>query len=184
MIIYLYNSLWFKYMVDIFLYIAWIVVALIFIFFVFLKYRESKITRLENSIKSLFLERTALIPAIYEISKPYLTKHDDIFNEILKLRKREFAESTWEINLHSILQTKKLIHHEINFIFKVCNKHHSLIREGKFIYLRNLIIEKSNTIWTQIRLYKKINAQQNKLINWKNYTFIGLFFYISKKVEI
>jgi len=66
----------------------------VFLFFVFLKYRENKIKALENSIKSLFLERTALIPAIYEVSKPYLTKHDDIFDEVLKLRKREFAEST------------------------------------------------------------------------------------------
>jgi len=170
--------------VDIISYILWTIVALIFLFFIFLKYRERKISRLESSIKSLFLERTALIPAIYEVSKPYLTKHEDIFDEVLKLRKREFAESTWEINLASIIQTKKLIHHEINFIFKVCNKHHSLIREWKFIYLRNLIIEKSNTIWAKIRLYKKINTQQNKLISFKNYTLIGLFFYISKKIEI
>ncbi len=170
--------------VEIFLYIIWCFTFFIFLFFLFLKYREYKIRVLEEHIKSLFLERSALIPSIYEISKPYLTKHDDIFSEVLKLRKREFLESTWKINLHSILQTKKLIHHEINFIFKICNKHHSLIKEWKFIYLRNLIIEKSNAIWTKIELYKKINSQQNKLISWKNITVIWFFMYISKKVEI
>ncbi|MCD5380462.1 hypothetical protein LR004_00910 [Candidatus Gracilibacteria bacterium] len=169
---------------EILLYIIGGFTILIFLFFVFLKYREHRIKVLEEHIKSLFLERSALIPAIYEISKPYLTKHDDIFSEVLKLRKREFLESTGKINLHSILQTKKLIHHEINFIFKICNKHHSLIKEGKFIYLRNLIIEKSNTIGTKIELYKKITSQQNKLITWKNITVIGFFMYISKKVEI
>ncbi len=169
---------------DIILYALWFFGIIIFLFFLFLKYREYKITHLENSIKRLFLERTALIPAIYEISKPYLTKHDDIFNEVLKLRKREFAESAWNINLHWLLQTKKLIHHEINFIFMVCNKHQLLIREWKFIYLRNLIIEKSNSIWTKIEVYKKITAQQNKFINWKNTTLIWFFFYISKKIEI
>ena len=184
MIIYNYISFWIANTVEIFLYIICFFIFLVFLFFIFLRYREYKIKKLEENIKSLFLERSALIPYIYEISKPYLTKHSDIFDEVLKLRKREFLESTWKIDLHSILHTKKLIHHEINFIFKICNKHPSLIKEGKFIYLRNLIIEKSNSIWTKIDLYKRISSQQNKLIRYKNLTVIWFVLYIQKKVEI
>jgi len=80
--------------VEIFLYIICFFIFLVFLFFIFLRYREYKIKKLEENIKSLFLERSALIPSIYEISKPYLTKHSDIFDEVLKLRKREFLEST------------------------------------------------------------------------------------------
>ena len=169
---------------QILLYIIGLFSFIVFLFFVFLKLREYRINILEKNIKSIFLERSALIPSIYEISKPYLTKHEDIFDEVLKLRKREFLESTWKIELHSILQTKKLIHHEINFIFKICNKHPSLIKEWKFIYLRNLIIEKSNSIWSQIIHYKRVTAQYNKLISIKNVTVVWFFMYIWKKVEI
>ena len=79
---------------QILLYIIGLFSFIVFLFFVFLKLREYRINILEKNIKSIFLERSALIPSIYEISKPYLTKHEDIFDEVLKLRKREFLEST------------------------------------------------------------------------------------------
>jgi hypothetical protein len=82
------------------------------------------------------------------------------------------------------MNTKKLIHHEINFIFKICNKHPELIKEWGFIYLRNLIIKKSNKIWDKIEKYKKAIKILNKLIFYKNITIIWLFFPISKKQKI
>jgi len=165
-------------------YILCFSLTLLVIFFAFLKYREYKIGLLEEKIKTLFLQRTALIPSICEVSKPYLNKHEDIFCEILKLRKKEFSESSSHIELYRELETKKLIHHEINFIFKVCNKHNKLIKEGKFIYLRNLIIQRSSAIWENIALYKHVNKQQNKLIHYKNMTILWFLLPVSKKTEI
>ena len=86
--------------------------------------------------------------------------------------------------LYKILPTKKAIQHEINFIFKVCNQHPQLIREGKFIYLRSVLMNKSNDITKKITSYKKSCYNLNKLISLKNKTLIGLLLPIDEKIDI
>ncbi|MDQ7009839.1 MAG: hypothetical protein Q9M94_06100 [Candidatus Gracilibacteria bacterium] len=169
---------------SIFIYILITLTVIIFLYYIFLKYSENKINLLEEEIKKLFLERTALIPSVFEISNLFLNKHEDIFHEILNLRKVEFSQSNNNLDLYLILKTKKLIHHEINFIFKICNKHPKLIKEAKFIYLRNLIIQRSDKIGKNIEKYKKDIYYLNKLIFYKNITIIGLLFPIYKKIKI
>jgi len=169
---------------EIIYYIIWGVFLLLIIYYIFLKFYENKINLLEEKIKKLFSERTALIPWVFEISNIFLTKHDEIFHEILNLRKMEFSQANNNIPLSEIMSTKKLIHHEINFIFKVCNKHPKLIKEWNFIYLRNLIIKKSSKIWKEVKKYKMVTKKFNKLIFYKNLTIIWLLFPISKKVKI
>lgn len=166
------------------IYLLIAIILIIFIYYVFIKYNEKKIDNLENKIKKLFIERTSLIPAVFEISEKYLNKHDEIFHEILNLRKIEFSQENNNIDLLHIMNTKKLIHHEINFIFKICNKHPELIKEASFIYLRNLIIKKSDEIWKNIKNYKIYINILNKLIFYKNITIIWLLFPISKKQKI
>jgi hypothetical protein len=144
----------------------------IFIFFIVIKNIEVKINNLEYKIKHLFLERTSLVPSIFEISKTHFSMHNDIFNEILKLRKVEFTQNNNDIELNKIIHTKSLINHEINFIFKVFNKHSKLTKEGNFIYLRHLVIKKNNEILINLEKYKKIVKLFNKLIFYKNITII------------
>jgi hypothetical protein len=112
-----------------FYYILIALIIIIFFYYIFIKHSENKINKLEEKIKKLFLERTSLIPSVFEISDKYLNKHDEIFHEILNLRKVEFSQANNNIDLAHIMNTKKLIHHEINFIFKICNKHPELIKE-------------------------------------------------------
>lgn len=131
---------------DTLLYIMIFIIFSIFFYYIFLLYIERKINNLEKKIKKKFIEKTSLIPAVFEISNQYLNKHNEIFSEILQLRKIEFSQDNNNLDLVDIIATKKIIHHEINFIFKICNKHNELIKEAKFIYLRNLIIKKSNDI--------------------------------------
>lgn len=169
---------------DIKIYILISLTILIFIYYLFLKYFENKINILEEEIKRLFLERSDLIPSVFDVSNDFLNKHEDIFHEILNLRKIEFSQSSNNLELNTILETKKLIHHEINFIFKICNKHPKLIKEAKFIYLRNLIIQKSQEIWKNLEKYKIAISLFNKLIFYKNITILGLIFPISKKVKV
>jgi hypothetical protein len=88
------------------------------------------------------------------------------------LRKIEFSETNNNLELYQVMNTKKLIHHEINFIFKICNKHPKLIREEKFIYLRNLVIKKSNKIGKNIEKYKIAIQILNKFISYKNMTIL------------
>jgi len=157
---------------------------IIFVFYVYLSYIKRKINSLEEKIQRQFLERTDLIPWLYEVSREHLTKHNEIFDEILELRKKEFAESTKYNNLHIVIKTKKIIHHEINFLFRIFNKHKGLTKEWKFIYLRNLIIKKSFDISKDLEKYKILVKQLNKLINIKNYTILWLIFPLRKKVEL
>jgi hypothetical protein len=164
--------------------IIWTIITLLVIFYIYLKILESTLQKEENTIKNLFLKRTALIPSIFEITKKHLNKHDEIFNEILKLRKKEFSEMWLELPLYAILETKKEIHHEINFIFRISNTQMKLIREWKFIYLRELIIKESLHIWDAIEKYKISIAQINKLIDFKNYTLIWYFLPMRKKTQI
>ena len=165
-------------------YIFITILLALFVYYIFLKHIEYKINKLENKIKKLFLERTSLIPSIFEVSEKYLSKHNEIFHEVLNLRKIEFSEENNNLAISEMINTKKLIHHEINFIFKICNKHPKLIKEAKFIYLRNLIIKKSDKIWKKVEKYKRAIKILNKLIHYKNITILWLFFPISKKHKI
>ncbi len=164
--------------------LIWCLFVSVFVLYLFIKYRESQVNQQEEYIKRLFLERTALIPSIYEISREFLNKHDDIFAEILKLRTQEFGEDSRYNILYKILPTKKAIQHEINFLFKVCNKHPKLIQEWKFIYLRDVLMKKSNEISKQLEAYKKSSHDFNKLVSFKNKTVIGYLFPIDEKINL
>jgi len=59
-----------------------------------------------------------------------------------------------------------------------------LLRNGKFIYLRDIIIEKSNKIGLLISLYKEIVKKYNFFLQLNKFFIIGLFIPKEKKVEI
>ncbi len=161
-----------------------IIIAFLIFYYIFLKFYEYKINQIENKIKNLFLERSSLIPSVFEVSKTFLTKHNEIFNEILNLKKIEFAQSNNNLSLFEMMNNNSLIHHEINFIFRISNKHPQLIKQAEFIYLRNFIIKKSNLIWKNLLIYKKTSKNLNQLIFYKNITIIWLLLPINKKIMI
>ncbi len=144
------------------------------LFNIFLFSLAKKLKKLEYKIRASFKQRTNLLPAIYEVSKPFLIKHDEIFKEILILRKNEFFGNETSLNFLKIIEIESQIHHELNFIFKVCNKHPKLLKEGKFIYLRELLIEKSLDISKGINLYKLISKKYNSLLFVDKIFIIGL----------
>lgn len=150
----------------------------------FLLLLKSKIDFLENHIKNLFNLRVNIIPSIFEVSLPALIKHDEIFKEIIKLRKASFSERSLDKKLNEIIRTELLIHNELNFIFKICNKHHKLLINSKFIYIRELLISNSSNIWKNIKIYKEIINKYNFFINLKNYSIIWLLIPINKKERI
>lgn len=49
-----------------------------------------------------------------------------------------------------------------------------LQKNPKFIYVRDLFVESSHGIGTQLELYKKIVVIYNRYIKIKNYSVIGL----------
>lgn len=164
--------------------IIWIIAFLLLVFNIFLFLLGKKIERLEKKIRLSFSERTNLLPAIYEVSEKYLIKHEEIFKEILQLRKNEFFLNQNNENFETVIENESRIHHELNFIFNVCNKHMKLLRVGKFIYLRGIIIEKSNKIGLLISFYKEIVKKYNFFLQLNNFFIIGLFIQKEKKGEI
>jgi len=104
-----------------------LLIILIVIFNVFLILFDKKLKLLETQIILLFEKRTNLVPSLYEITKNFLSKHDEVFQQVLNLRKIEFLN--YEENFGERIQNEIQIHHELNFIFKVINKHQKIQKE-------------------------------------------------------
>lgn len=161
-----------------------IILGFLAVFNLFIYLLKEKIEVLEKRIKSKFVSRTNIVPAIFEISKTYISRHSDIFKEILHLRKVEFSEHEGAKNLSEMIITEGLIHHELNFIFKVCNSHPKLLREWKFIYLREVIVQRSIELGKDIDLYRRIIKQYNSLVKVNQVFVIGFFTPLRSKSEI
>lgn len=168
--------------------ITFIIFILFSIFIIRLLIIKNNLDKLENNIKKWFNERTNIIPAIFEITKNSFSKHDEVFKEILKYRKEELykyyikeSDDNVENEFIKLIHMNKLIHHELNFIFKVSNKHPKLAKKWNFIYLRDLIISKNYNIADILNKYKRKLKVYNKLISLKNLTIIWILIPISKK---
>lgn len=151
---------------------------------IFLKLLEVKIWFLEKKIINTFKKRTNLIPSFYEISKKYIEKENEVFEEIIYLRKIEFYNVVNKINFKEFIENEKKIHYEIEFLFKVFDKKPKLQKEAKFLYLKDLLLDKTDEIWNFISLYKKIVYKYNKLLALKNLSIFWLLFIFDKKPQI
>ncbi|MFK7779674.1 MAG: LemA family protein [Candidatus Gracilibacteria bacterium] len=164
--------------------IYYLIYGLIFIFLLFIIFiylLNIKIKKLEIKILKQFKEKNNQIPSIYEATKKYLNKHDEIFKESIRLKKKDFSENNFYDKLIKKLDTNKLIHNELNFIFRVCNKHPKLNKDGKFLYIKDIIIDKSSELGDNLMTYKQITKKFNRIIFLKNITIIGLLFPIETK---
>lgn len=162
----------------IFFFLAFLIIA----FNVFIYIFYIKINKLEKEIINLFNKRSNYIPSLFEVTKWYLERHDDVFYEILKYRKTNLVSYNWDF-LKKVNQ-EVFIHHEINFIFKVVNKHPKLQKNGKFLLIRDMFLENSNELWKKVKIYKSIINSFNKLLIVKNITILWLFLNIEQKEEI
>ena len=164
------------------LFIIFILIFCLFIFFLLLL--NYKILKLEKKIIYLFKEKTNQIPSIYEITKDYLNKHEEIFQEILILKKKDYSENTFYITLIEKTNIYKLIHNELDFIFRICNTNPKIEKDPKFNLIKNNILNKSSEIWDNLVLYKSIVKKYNNLIKLKNITIIWLLIPIHSIISI
>lgn len=132
----------------------------------------------------LFASRSDNITALHEVSKQEIQKHSEIFQEVLSLRKKEFSLMDISHSLEGCIELEKHIHHEINFIFQVCNKNPKLLKKKEFLYIRDIMMQKSHQIGIEMKKYKKIIEIYNTLIQIKNYSLIGLVLPFSKKAVL
>lgn len=140
-----------------------------------------KINLLEYKILLIFQKRFHLVPSLYDISKNYIGKHSEVFEEILKLKKQD---TFWDLDFYESLKLQGYIHHELNFIFTVINKNTPIQKNGKYLLLKDLFIENSSEIWKKMILYKKIIKKFNFFQKFKNFTLIWFLFPIAAKKDI
>lgn len=165
----------------------WIIISIsilviCIIFNLFLISFDKKLKRLEKQIILLFEKRTHLVPSLYEITKKYLTKHEEVFSEIIHLRKIEF--SNYNESFLQRIQNETLIHHELNFIFKVAIKHPKIQKDEKFLLIRDLFLDNSYEIGKKVEVYKKVIQLLNRFVTIKNFTIIWIFIWVEKRIEI
>jgi len=82
----------------------------------------------------------------------------------------EFVSINMEDDLENILNIESLIHHELNFVFKICNKNKDLEKNEKFLYVKELLSKKNLEISEIIEIHKKVSIIYNNFINIKNLT--------------
>ena len=92
-----------------------------------------------------------------------------------RLLKIESTKNNRELEFSHKIYIHGLIHHELDFIFKIFNKHNKLISNYKFVYLRDVTINNSFDIWKKISLYKNIVKKYNALVKF-NYIFLFWYF--------
>lgn len=151
---------------------------------IFLYFLNYKIQKFEKKLINTFMSRTDLFPGLYEITKDTVVRHEEIFTQALNLRKREFSIAWTSTNIQSFLDLESHIHHEINFIFQVCNKNPKLLKSKKFLYIRDVMIESSLVISEEMKKYKKITQIYNEIIRYKNYTLVWYLIPFTKKTVL
>lgn len=139
-------------------------------FFLFWK----KLLAKETEIIALFQSRNSIFPGLFEITKDYLNKNDEIFAEVFELLKREFSMLENSKSIEAFFELESKIHHELNFIFQVCNITQKLQREKRFLYLRDVVIEKSSQLGKSIQVYNRYITIYNKMLKYKNYSIVWL----------
>ncbi len=165
-------------------YIIWMIILLFALFFWVIFIFQSKLNNLEWKILASFSKRTNIIPSLFEITKDIIVKHDQVFAQSLNLRKEEFAKMSASDPLENFMDLEVNLHRELNFIYKVCSKHPKMMKNGKFVYLRWLLIDRSSDIGEHLERYKKFVKTFNLMVNIKNFTLIWLLFPVAKKPEL
>ena len=160
-----------------------ILFIILIIYYIIILQLKKSIEQIEDNLQKLLKTRADLIPSLYEISKNYLIKHNNIFEEIIKLRKVQFSLNDYNVSFLEFIKNEMAINHEIRFIYWICAKNKELNSIWKFMYIKNLIIARNKSIWTKIDTYKKSINLLNNLIRYKNYTILWLILPVHKKME-
>lgn len=149
--------------------------------YIFLYILRYKVFMFEQKIIAIFTSRSDVFPALYEVGQWIILRQDEIFHEAMELRKKEFIMIGVSTNIEAFLELEWKFHHEINFIFQICNKNPELLSNKRFLYIRDIIMEKSQHISKNMKKYRKIIEIYNQIIHVKNYSIIWLILPFQKK---
>lgn len=157
------------------LYIIIFVISLLIIYNIFVFLLNRKIKKLEFKIIDLFKKRNNQITTIYWLSKNDLIKKDEIFKEFFELKRKDFSENYYNLDLEDKIDIYKKIHNEINFIFNVCEKHKKISVNPNYVYIKETVLDKSSKIWEYMQKYKSIKTKYAFLKKISYFTIIWIF---------
>jgi len=166
---------------NIYVYIFLVIATLLLVASACIYFLTRRIDIFEHKLMLIFSKRSDIFPWLYEVSSDKLTKHTEIFAEALSLRKQEFSLMSTNRDIEWYIQLQSHIHHEINFIFQVCNKNRALLKDKNFLYLRDVMISASWEISKEMKKYRKIIEIYNEIIFYKNCSIIWLIIPFTKK---
>ncbi len=166
------------------LYIFIFIFTFIFTYNIFLYLFRSKINNLERNINNLFQKRISLLPCLHEVSKDYVVRHSDVFSSTLETIRENSISSDYDKNFDENIHKQSIIHNNIDFLFRIFNKHYKLINNYKFIYVKDQIINSSFEIWERIKLYKNIIKKYNKLLRINHFLLVWYLIPYDYKREI
>lgn len=133
-----------------------------------------KVKKLQKKIIDLLKKRNNQIYSIFIIWKNDIIKSEEVFSWFIEIYNKElWNEDFWSFD--DKIKTNTLIHKEIDFIFKICEKHISIIKNEKYNYIKDSILNKSYDIWEYIKYNKKIK-QIYKKVDLISKIFIIWFF--------
>lgn len=120
----------------------------------------------------MFHKKSQIIPALYEITQPYIIKPEEIFAEILRLRLEIFSKRKLLQHFYDTIGLQQKIHKELDFIFRVASKHPKLIKDYKFYYIKETIFDLSQELADNVKLYKTMSKKYNQMRLLKYFTII------------
>ena len=115
-----------------------------------------KLNKLEEILMSLFKKRNYKIVSLYYATDDFLSKHNEVFAEYVELKEKDFKESSLNYNIENKLSTYKMLHNEINFIFKICELNEKVKLTPKYNYIKHDILAESDNVWKKYAFYKEI----------------------------
>lgn len=166
---------------SIYLYIFLVIASLVGLVTFWIYFLYKRIDIFEHKLMLLFAKRSDIFPWLYEVSSEKISRHKEIFAEALSLRKQEFSLMSTNRDIEWYIELQSHIHHEINFIFQVCNKNPNLLKDKNFLYLRDVMISSSSDITKEMKKYRRIIEIYNQIIFYKNCTIIWFIIPFTKK---
>lgn len=168
--------------IYVYIFVALTVILILLSLWIFFLTRRIDI--FEQKLMLLFSRRTDIFPWLYEISSEKLSRHKEIYAEALSLRKQEFSLMSTKREIEWYIQLQSHIHHEINFIFQVCNKNPQLLKDKNFLYLRDIMMTTSSEISKEMKKYRRIITIYNKIIFYKDCSLIWILIPFRKKTVL
>jgi len=150
------------------LYIIFFIIFILFIVNILLYLYNKIINNIEKKINILFDEKLWIIPGLFEISDNFITKHSNVFEESLKIFKLDSTICDPSIAFTNRYYIISLLDKEFDFLFKIFNKNKKIIRNYKFLYLKDIIINNNISIWRELDIYNNTIKKYNILIKWNN----------------